>query len=155
MPSQSLLYLNTLELSQWFYWKINPSLKHLRFLFLGAVTGEVRVGYQGKVLHRFFTGQSLQRALQGRDHSPKLARVQEASEQRCWSCGLIFGWSCVEPEVGLFMCPFQLRLFYNWFDLLELCLFGQQMTLSRSTSHRVQLRCRDLQLQFKKSKFYK
>ena len=115
MPSQSLLYLNTLELSQWFYWKINPSLKHPRSLFLGAVTGEVRVGYQGKVLHRFFTGQSLQRALQGRDHSPRVLEfkmwIETALSYMAWFLGGPV-WSQVLNSM-IIIGPFQLGIFHD------------------------------------------
>ena len=64
------------------------------------MTGEVQDRYQEKVLHQE-AGQALRQAPRGSGHGIELARVQEASGQHSQSCGLIFGWSCVEPGVGL------------------------------------------------------
>lgn len=52
---------------------------------------------------------ALEQAVQGSGHGNELARVQCSQLY-----GLIFGWSCVEPEVGfddVIMRPFQFGIF--------------------------------------------
>ena len=44
---------------------------------------------------------ALEKAPQGNSHGTELARVQETSGQHSQTYDLIFGWSCVEPGVGL------------------------------------------------------
>ena len=66
----------------------------------GAGTGEGQAGGEGKVLHRD-GGWALGQAPQGSGHSSEPAAVQETFGQCSQTNGLIFGWSCVEPGVGL------------------------------------------------------
>ena len=74
--------------------------------------GRVRMGVKGKVLHPE-GGRALEQAPHGSGHVTEPAGVQEAFGQWSQTHGLIFGWSCEEPGVGLDeSCgPFQLRIF--------------------------------------------
>jgi len=60
---------------------------------------ESGVGYEEKVFHWGWSGTGTD--LPGQQSRCQNAGVQEACGQCSQTYGLIFGWSCVEPGVGL------------------------------------------------------
>lgn len=83
-----------------------------------VLTGEGQAGYQEKVIYQE-GHQVLEQALLGSRHSTELMGTWEVFGQCYRSNGLIFGWSCVEPEldsmvfIGLWFCDATVTILYN------------------------------------------
>jgi len=97
-----------------------------------AVSGEVQIGHQEKVLH-WEGGQSLEQAPQGSSDSTKPVRVQGASGRCSSSCGLVIGTPMRSKELDSvsLIGALQLEIFYGSMILSNVLTFSLNLPFSK------------------------